>query len=200
MTNQPPNTFPSRRRATTPQPGSQIRPENNLPTEIANDDDGSSKLIAAIKKAFKDYGDLFYQLCNLWTPTALYAQGSSTGSPIIVPVAVDVSDLGTGIDLTLQLTRTGLWILATSVSLQAIGDTGETFTLALMVNNSPQGLTGIVSPAGDGVSPVVQYWQVSSTTGDERCVLKISKIAGGGTSAVIPASSTMTATWQGGQS
>jgi len=198
MTSQPPNTFPSRVRTATPQPGSQIRPENNLPTQIANDDDGSSKLIAAIKKAFKDYGDLFYQLRNLWTPTALYAQGSSTGVPIVVPVAADASDLGTGIDLQLQLTRTGLWIIAASVSLQAIGDTGETFTLSLSVNNSPQSLTGVVSPAGDGISPVVQFWQISSTTGDERCVLRMSKIAGGGTSAVIPANSTMTATWQGG--
>lgn len=199
ITNQPPNTFPSRRRATTPQPGSQIRPENNLPTSINPETDSdSSKLIATIKKAFKDYGDLFYQLRNGWTPLALYTQGDATGAPIVVPVAASASDLGTGIGLQVQFTRAGVWILGASASLQAIGDTGQTFTLSLIVNDSPQALTGIVVPAGDGTTPIVQFWQVASVTGNETCVLKIAKIAGGGTSAIIPANSTITATWQGG--
>jgi len=196
LTNQPPNTFPSKRRTSAPQAGSQIRPENNLPDSLPTD--GTKDPMAAIKKAFRDYGDLFYQLRNGWTPTGLYAQGNTTGDPIVVPVAADASDLGTGIGLQVQLTRPGTWILSSSVSLKAIGDTGQTFTLTLTVNNSPQALTGIVVPAGDGTTPVVQFWQVTSITGDENCTLKISKIAGGGTSAVIPANSSMTANWQGG--
>lgn len=116
----------------------------------------------------------------------------------MVPLQTSASDIGTGIGLQVQLTRTGVWILGASVSLNAIGDTGQLFSLRLTVNDSPQGLAGVMQPAGDGTVSIVQFWQVASITGDERCVLKISKLAGGGTSAVIPGTSTIMATWQGG--
>ncbi len=190
-TNQSPITAPAKRRASAPQAGSQVRPENRIKDTGDTDQ-------ADIKKAMRDTVDLLYNLRNGYTPTGLYTQGDNTGAPILVPVAASTADLGTGIGLQVQLTRPGNWILGCSASLQSIGDTAQTFTLALTVNNSPQSLTGIVVPAGDGISPIVQNWQVTSITGDESCTLKISKVAGGGTSVVIPANSAMTATWQGG--
>jgi len=191
VTNQSPLAFPSRERTSAPQPGVQIRPENRIPTT----DDPEQ---ANVKKAIRDTVDLLYQIRDAFTPLALYTQGDTTGAPILVPTAASAADLGTGVGLQVQLSRPGTWILGASVSLQSIGDTAQTFTLTLTVNNSPQALTGVVVPAGDGTSPIVQNWQVVSITGNESCTLKIAKVAGGGTSVVIPANSTMFGAWQGG--
>lgn len=190
-TNQSPLAFPVRQRATAPQVGNQIRPENRIPTT----DDPQQ---ASVKKAIRDTVDLLYKIRDDWTPTSLYVAGDPTGAAIVVPTTTGAGDTGTAIALQVQFTRPGTWLVSASVSLKSIGDNGSVFTVSLTVNNSPQSLAGVFSPAADAITPIVQYWQVTSITGDENCTLKIVKDAGGGTSAVLPPNSTMLAVWQGG--
>lgn len=206
ITNQPATGILARRRIAQAQAPNQLRPENELDTTTGspkasptNDDLASFK--RNVHRVLRRIVDLIFELRDQFTPLGLFTQGDPNGDPILVPASTGTSDLGTPIGLQVQFTRPGLWILGCSVALHSISDTGEQFSLFLSVASSPQSLIGIATPAADGTTSLVQGWRVVSLTGQETAVLTIKKdAAAAGTSTVLPASSTLWATWQGASS
>ena len=206
-TNQPATGILVRRRIAQAQAPNQLRPENELDTTTTgtsqqpptNSDYGQFK--KGLQRVLRRIVDLIFELRDQFTPLGLFTQGDPNGDPILVPASTGTSDLGTPIGLQVQFTRPGLWLLGCSVALHSISDTGEQFSLFLSVASSPQSLIGIAVPAGDGTTSLTQGWQVVSLTGQETAALTIKKAAAAaGTSTVLPASSTMWATWQGASS
>lgn len=206
-TNQPATGILSRRRIAQAQAPNQLRPENELDTTTTgtsqqpptNSDYGQFK--KGLQRVLRRIVDLIFELRDQFTPLGLFTQGDPNGDPILVPASTGTSDLGTPIGLQVQFTRPGLWLLGCSVALHSISDTGEQFSLFLSVASSPQSLIGIAVPAGNGITSLAQGWQVVSLTGQETAALTIKKAAAAaGTSTVLPASSTMWATWQGASS
>lgn len=206
-TNQPATGILARRRIAQAQAPNQLRPENELDTTTTgtsqqpptNSDYGQFK--KGLQRVLRRIVDLIFELRDQFTPLGLFTQGDPNGDPILVPASTGTSDLGTPIGLQVQFTRPGLWLLGCSVALHSISDTGEQFSLFLSVASSPQSLIGIAVPAGDGTTSLAQGWQVVSLTGQETAALTIKKAAAAaGTSTVLPASSTLWATWQGASS
>lgn len=180
----PPITAPLKRLKALTQPGNQFRP--NLGNETSSE----------IQVAFRQVFDLIQAIRDAYSPIFNAAFGDQTGPVIKVLVAVG-SNLGTSINLNVPLSRPGTWLVTAQVCLKIIGDAGNDFTLSLSIGNAPQPYGAVVNPAANQTLMLTQAWQARSLTGTENATLFIRKAAGGGTSQVIQAQSTLFATWQG---
>jgi hypothetical protein len=130
-----------------------------------------------------------YNLRQKFGPVVIHVNG--TGNPI----KVTVNPLGAG--LTLRLTRPGNWVIAAAIALTIAGDPSQLFTASLTCGGGRLGTVATWNSASDGQVMMHQSWSFTSRSGDETVVLLIQKDGGAGTSAVIPANSTLVATWQG---
>jgi hypothetical protein len=182
---QPPNTFLNKGRTASPQPLNQYRP--NFGPEVPR----------SVQEFARQTLDLAQGQREAYGPGSLFDRGNPTGVAIPVPAAASATDLGTSLGLSITLNRPGNWAISASVALQVIGDHGQVFTLSLAIALSPQGNPGILSPAADQITPMAQHWQVQSLAGGDILRLYIVKDGGGGTSQVLPANTTFSATWQG---
>jgi len=185
MKTQAPNTFHVNTKTPTAQAARQYRP--NLPADTP----------VQVRQAFRQVFDIANGIRDGFSPTSLFTKGNATGDPIVVPVGATADNQGTSLGLQLQLSRPGNWLISANVNLQIIGDTGQLFTLALILGQAPQSHSAQVNPSADQIQMVQQSWQVQSVSGDEIARLYIKKAAGAGTSAVLPQNTTFTATWQG---
>lgn len=185
MRSQSPNTFHVRTKTPSAQPTRQYRP--NLPADTP----------PQMKQFARQTLDLVNGLRDGFTPLSLFTKGDGTGTDITIPTETSASDLGTSLDLQLTLSRPGNWVVSASVNMQFIGDSGQLFTLSLILGQSPESHTAQVNPAADQIQMVQQSWQLTSITGDEIVRLYVKKAGGGGTSKVVRQNSTFTATWQG---
>lgn len=179
---QPSDTAKARKQAAAATSGNVVRQYRPLT---------DPSLPQTVQDAFRQMPDQIYSLRQQFGPTNVYAQGNGN------PVTVTTTPLGCG--LTLKLTRPGNWIINAAVALTIAGDPTQTFTLLLSVGTKQQGLAAQWNSATDGQVMMHQQWQYVSQDGNETVVLLIQKDGGGGTSAVSPLSSTLTAVYAGTQ-
>jgi len=185
MKTQSPNTFHVNTKTPSAQPVREYRP--NLPADTP----------PQMKQFARQTLDLVNGIRDGFSPTSLFTKGNATGDPIVVPVGATADNQGTSLGLQLQLSRPGNWLISANVNLHIIGDTGQLFTLALILGQAPQSHSAQVNPSADQIQMVQQSWQVQSVSGDEIARLYIKKDGGAGTSAELPGNTTFTATWQG---
>lgn len=172
--------FDVRTRRGTLKPGSVVRQYRPIT---------DPSLPQTVQDAFRQLPDQIYSLRQQFGPNGIYVQGQGD------PITVTTKPLGAGV--TLKLTRPGIWIITASVALAIIGDPGQIFTLSLVVGGDRQGLTGQWNSPGDTAVMMHQQWQITSITGKETIVALIVKDGGGGTSAIDPSNSTLSAVYAG---
>lgn len=192
MTQQQPNTFPVRNVISRAQPSNQFRPED-YSQKVPED---TKPFVQYTNRVFRQVFDLIQALRDAFGPTVLFASGSQTGAAITVPVQATQTKLGTGLGLQVSLTRPGTWIVSAAVNLVIAGDT-DFFTLSLTVGASAVPYVAQYKTGANQTIMLCQNWQVTSETGDELLTLWIKKTSGAGTSNVVQANSTMSASWQG---
>ena len=183
MKTQSPNTFHVNTKANA-QAVRQYRP--NLPADTP----------VQMKQFARQTLDLVNNIKDTQTPTSVFVTGNQTGDPIRVPLVIGL-DAGTSLGMQLKFNRAGKWLVSCNVNLEIIGDSGQIFTISLLTSQSISAVhTASIKPAADQIQMVHQSWEI--TIGDSgQCTLYIRKSGGGGTSQVLPANTTFTATWQG---
>lgn len=181
---QPPRDFRILQTQTTSnQPPRQFRPvfTDAVPREL--------------QEAFRQTIDNVQAQRTAYSPMSIYSAGM--GAALKVPVGASASDYGSGLGLTVTLSRIGNWLITAAVCLNIVGDANQLFTLTLQVGPNPQGTKALAQAAATTTQMMHQTWQITSPTGIDLCRLLIKKAGGAGTSNVDVQHTSLTATWQG---
>ena len=147
--------------------------------------------------ANRQFQDLIQSLRHNYGPLNVFGKGGPTAPVVTVPSKA-AGKPPSGIGVSVQLTRSGTWVLKAAVSLTITGDPSQVFTLSLVTGGvTQQAQTAQVSQATDGMVMMHQQWEVPTVKGGLQCALYIIKDGGAGTSSVDPRNSTLSGLWQG---